>query len=480
MMNKKQFLIYLVMVFCSSHMMAQSLKPGFDKVEYRDLMKISAQFGDTEYASKFIVPEKYRKDYRSEEIGLVNMWELWTDEKGTVIVSLRGTTEQSESWLANFYAAMVPAKGELKFAKNEIFKYELASNPKAAVHVGWLVSTAFIFKDMQPKLDAAFAAGSRDMLIIGHSQGGAIAYLLMAHLLNLQEKGLLPEDLAIKTYCSAAPKPGNLYFAYDYESKTQSGWAFNVVNSADWVPEVPVSIQTLDDFNDDNPFSNAEQMIKNERLASRVVMSYAFKKLYKPTKKAQQNYQKMLGDITSKSVRKLIEGFEPPEYYESNDYVRVGRTIVLYADEDYYENNPSAELGVFKHHFHNSYLYLLDKLNFEVATGYHKDTLDGEWELTHMDGYDISKAEQIPYIRISGNKINGDSGCNTFTGPMETGNKLFNVGEQMVITKMLCPGEIENIFIKHLQNASSYQIRQNKMLSLYRGDKAILRFIRVN
>ena len=52
-------------------------------------------------------------------------------------------------------------------------------------------------------------------------------------------------SLNIKTYCSAAPKPGNLFYAYDFEHITEGGWAFNVVNSADWVPELPSTTQTV-------------------------------------------------------------------------------------------------------------------------------------------------------------------------------------------------------------------------------------------
>ncbi len=94
---------------------------------------------------------------------------------------------------------------------------------------------------------------------MGHSQGGAIAYLLTAHFYNLQQQGKLPADIRFKTYCSAAPKPGNLYFAYDYETTTRGGWACNVVNAADWVPETPFSVQTVSDFNTTNPFVNAKK-----------------------------------------------------------------------------------------------------------------------------------------------------------------------------------------------------------------------------
>src|SRR5690606_17113241 len=127
----------------------------------------------------------------------------------------RGSTLNQASWLANFYAAMVPAKGELQLSKDEVFSYELASSPLAAVHVGCLVATGFLAGDIQGQIDSCYSEGMKEFLIVGHSQGGAIAYLLTAHLLNLQKQQKLPHDIRFKTYCSAAPKPGNLYFGYE-------------------------------------------------------------------------------------------------------------------------------------------------------------------------------------------------------------------------------------------------------------------------
>lgn len=342
---------------------AQQLKPGFDKAEYLDLMRISAQFGDSSYREALPVPEGYTLAYDSPVMGLENKWSLYTRVDSVAVISLRGTSEKSESWLANFYAAMVPAKGEMKLSENESFTYQLASNPKAAVHVGWLVGTAFLPKDTLPKIESCYQAGIKDFLIMGHSQGGAIAFLLTAHLYNLQQQGVIPSDIRFKTYCSAGPKPGNLYFAYDYEAMTQNGWAYNVVNSADWVPEVPVSIQTVEDFNEVNPFVNVKEIIRQQKFLTRIVMNHAYNKLYKPTRKAQKNYQRILGDITSKRVQQLVPGFEPPAYYKSNDYVRTGATIVLQADEAYYALYPNDRNKIFIHHLHPPYIYLTERLN---------------------------------------------------------------------------------------------------------------------
>jgi hypothetical protein len=37
---------------------------------------------------------------------------------------------------------------ELQLNDKEVFKYKLATNPKAAVHVGWLLSMAYLSKEL--------------------------------------------------------------------------------------------------------------------------------------------------------------------------------------------------------------------------------------------------------------------------------------------------------------------------------------------
>ena len=342
---------------------AQQLKPGFDKNEYKELMFISARTtANSAYFKDFPEPSNFKMIYQSKPIGLDNLWDLWTNSQNQAVISIRGTTEKPESWLSNFYAAMVPAKGELKLNEKEVFSYQLATNPKAAVHVGWLLSMAYISKEIIPKIREQYQKGTKDFLIMGHSQGGGIAFLLTSHLYNLQQLDQLPKDIRFKTYCSAGPKPGNLYYAYEYEALTQGGWAYNVVNSADWVPEMPISIQTLKDFNNVNPFTNAEVIIKKQKIPQRLVLKYIYNQLNKPTKKAQENYEKYLGGMTSKMIKKSINGFDPPLYYNSNHYVRTGATIVLLPDDDYFKKFPDDSTKLFPHHFHAQYLLLLDKL----------------------------------------------------------------------------------------------------------------------
>ncbi len=360
----RKFVVMLVVWNCFyNSLTAQNLLPGFDKAEYEEMLKISARTSKIPvYSDTFPAPQRFEKLYESPEMGLENLWDLWTDRQGQAVISVRGTTANMNSWLANIYAAMVPAAGSLTLEKGYTFEYRLAENPKAAIHVGWLLSTGYLVRDILPKLDSTYKAGTKNILIMGHSQGGGIAYLLSAHLYSLQKSGRLPADIRFKTYCSAGPKPGNLYFAYDYEELTYGGWSFNVVNSADWVPEVPLSIQTVTDFATTNPFTNAKATIRKQKFPNKLVLKYVYNRLSKPSIRAQRNYQKFLGRHTSKMVGKQLNGFQAPEYYNSNNYVRTGTTIVLQPDADYRTIWKDSDTNVFVHHSHTCYMFLLRRL----------------------------------------------------------------------------------------------------------------------
>lgn len=359
----KSILSFLILLIASFPIYAQQLQPGFDKEEYRELMLISAVTGaNPSYSDSLPHTQQFKMLYQSQAIGLDNLWDLWINEDKVCVISLRGTTGKSESWLANFYAAMVPAKGVLTLNGKEQFSYQLANHPQAAVHVGWLISMAYLSQEIVPKIKEQYQNGTREFIIMGHSQGGAIAYLLNSYLFHLQRNNELPQDMKFKTYCSAAPKPGNLFYSYEYEAMTQGGWAFNVVNAADWVPETPISIQTLNDFTEVNPFVGAKPMIKKLKFPNNLVLNHVYNQLDKPTKKAQRKYEKYLGRLISKMIGNHLPNYTPPQYFKSNNYVRTGTSIVLLPTEAYYEATAKEPQHVFIHHSHKQYLKLLDNL----------------------------------------------------------------------------------------------------------------------
>lgn len=345
-----------------SYLTAQILKPGFDKYEYLELLKVNAKCTNPATFKDIPNPDEFRLRYSGPVVALDNAWELWTNGQNVAAISIRGTTAKLESWLANFYAAMVPASGRLLLSEKDTFKYILADNPNAAVHAGWLVATAFLSKTILPQIDSCYQAGIKNFYIVGHSQGGAISYLLTAYLYHLQLSKKLPSDIRIKTYCSAGPKPGNQFFAYDYEALTQEGWAYNVVNSDDWVPEVPVSVQTTSDFPIVNPFRFARAAIKAQKFPKNLVMRHLYNRLDKPTRRAQRNFEKYLGRVMGRYVVKSLKDFKTPEYYPSDNYVRTGNYIVLKGNPDYYTRFPLDKKKIFQHHMFDAYYYLAQRL----------------------------------------------------------------------------------------------------------------------
>lgn len=355
------WIIILVGLTVSDSLAQVRLTPGFEKEEFLELLKISSRQGDSLYNPDLPAPEKFEMIYRSESMGFDNRWDLWTSNDNLACISIRGTTIKQVSWLDNFYAAMVPSKGSLKISDTFVFDYHLSNDPRSAVHTGWLISTAFLARDIIPKLDSLYQHGFKEFLIMGHSQGGAIAYLLTSHILNKQALGLLPPDIRIKTYCSAAPKPGNLYYAYDFENQTKGGWALTVVNAADWVPQAPFSVQTVTDFVRVSPFTHAKASIKKQPLLKRIVLNKVYNSLVNPTKKANRKFQKHLGENLEIFVKKVFPDFESPGYVNTNNYVRTGQQIVLYPDLEYYNSFPQDERKIWTNHMFESYLYLTSR-----------------------------------------------------------------------------------------------------------------------
>lgn len=339
------------------------LKTGYDFDESMELIKVNFRFADSVEFPDFPAPQRFKHEYRSPVVGFDNCWDFWKDANGTGLISIRGTTGSLPSWGSNFYSMLVPATGTMKLTENDTFSYHLANDPAAAVHVGWLYSTGMLMKDILPKIDTFLLNGGTDLLITGHSQGGAIAYLVTAHLWSLRASGRLPQTLRLKTYCSAAPKPGNLRFAYSYESMTFPGWAFNTVNAADWVPETPFSIQTVNDFAQTNPFSEAKQLMKGIKIPVRWVLKHAYNKMDRPTRKSQQRFEKYLGRKLGKIMQKSAPGFEPPEYLNENAFARCGIMVSLVPDEGYFALYPNyAKENKFLHHSIQPYLYLMEQM----------------------------------------------------------------------------------------------------------------------
>ncbi|MCE7054337.1 hypothetical protein LZF95_06600 [Algoriphagus sp. AGSA1] len=68
--------------------------------------------------------------------------------------------------------------------------------------------------------------------------------------------------------------------------------------------------------------------------------------------------------MISKGVTKQLPAFTPPQYVQSNYYVRTGTTLVLRPDEAYFNwySNEADTKNIWQHHLPVQYLYLAEKL----------------------------------------------------------------------------------------------------------------------
>jgi hypothetical protein len=180
-----------------------------------------------------------------------------------------------------------------------------------------------------------------------------------SYLYYLQESGGLPRDIVFKAYCSAPPKPGNLFYAYDFDFITRGGWGLTVVNAADWVPEGPFTVQTLRDFNPDFPFRNIDKALKKQPRLVRLVIRGKYNKLRRRTRKAAKAFRSILGEMAYRQVRKALPGFRPPNYADGSNYQRAGLPIVLEPDSAYYRLFPNATENLFQHHVLEAYDWLV-------------------------------------------------------------------------------------------------------------------------
>lgn len=341
------------------------LQPGFDAKEYVSLFSLSRYHSSIpDSAQRAVTKDPYQLVYRSPEMGLKNQWTFHVKDNRIGVISIRGTVADKISWLENYYFAMIPTVGSLNINDSTVFNYKLAASKDAAVHTGWTLGLAFMAPDIENKILEYYHKGVKDFYIFGHSQGGAIAFLLRSYLFYRQQSGNIPYDIIFKTYNSAAPKPGNMQYAYDYDFINRGGWAFTVLNAADWVPESPYSLQTLHDMNASNPLIHANESLQTQKFLLRLAGKYYLHRVSKKPERLQKMYTRYFGEKMYKmAISKALPGFQMPAYYPSVNYMRAGNPIVLMPDSAYYEkfNYQPEKKNYFVHHSFEAYYYLVKK-----------------------------------------------------------------------------------------------------------------------
>jgi hypothetical protein len=236
------------------------IAPGYDQQEPREMLALCAY---VEAGVQPPIPDPrpaWALLFDSPPIGpFENKWQLWqraADKR--FAIALRGTVAEGGSILEDVISVMVKAEGTLSIGGIHC-PYKFAADPEAGIHLGFAVGTLLLLTDSASGILAQLPkykiqAGS-DIYITGHSQGAAMATLLRSY---FEYVGGLPANCSVKTYVFAQPKPGNQHYADDFEERfchEGAEMAFRVTNSLDWVPQVPFTLQFVDDIDKPNPLS---------------------------------------------------------------------------------------------------------------------------------------------------------------------------------------------------------------------------------
>lgn len=96
------------------------------------------------------------------------------------------------------------------------------------------------------------------------------------------------------------------------------------------------------------------------------------------------------------------------------------------------------------------------------------ETLAGKWQLQPVLASDTSSGK-IPELNfdLTNNRFHGNSGCNAISGSFVLKADGLTFNQQMISTKMACPGYNEKIFMDNLFKTNRYEIKQGVLHLMY-------------
>lgn len=112
-----------------------------------------------------------------------------------------------------------------------------------------------------------------------------------------------------------------------------------------------------------------------------------------------------------------------------------------------------------------------------------KAALQGAWELNYISGPRIAFAGLYPdnkptiTFNLKETTVSGRNSCNSYAGKLNVNGSKISFKEPMMVTKMFCPGEGENVYMNTLQKIDSYSVSEDgKTLNFIMGDIVMMRF----
>ncbi len=109
------------------------------------------------------------------------------------------------------------------------------------------------------------------------------------------------------------------------------------------------------------------------------------------------------------------------------------------------------------------------------------NVLNGTWVLTELTGataaLDVLYPNKKPNVRFdtANLKLSGNAGCNTFNGPLKISGSTIDLSAPMAMTRMLCPGDGEKMFLDAFTTANGWTVRDQE-LRLMKNDMMVMKF----
>ncbi|MBU2938362.1 lipase family protein [Lacinutrix sp. C3R15] len=236
--------VVLTILFLSIFLQVSAqLKPGFNVNEATSTIAMCNSFNFIKQfgTNKNIIPAHFNLHYSSDILSMDNKFEVYKNDT-IAIINYRGSTDKMISWVENCYSAMIPAKGTIVIDKKE-HDYAFASAENAAVHAGYALTVVLLSEEIIAQIKSLNAKEIYNIIITGHSQGGALASLTRAYLENVP-KGKLSKQNRYKTYAYAQPMSGNKEFAEEYNTRfSELETSYSIINKEDPVPYMPFNYE---------------------------------------------------------------------------------------------------------------------------------------------------------------------------------------------------------------------------------------------
>ncbi|MDC0231072.1 lipase family protein [Aureispira] len=307
----------LLLVF-STYSFSQ-LREGFDPDEVKTCISMcnSYTFLDLYGSDTKILPKGYKKVYTSPVMGMDNKFQVY--ESGNLaVINFRGSTAKVTSWIENMYSAMVPAKGVITLGKAK-HPYCFAKDTGTAVHSGYALAVVIMSNTIIEQIKKLNNKEIYNIIITGHSQGGALANLTRAYLENLP-KGKLSSKNVYKTYAFANPMCGNKEFSEEFHARfCDKNMSYCIINPEDWVPQMPMHY-------DEEGSLFSKESLKDFLFGKKAfdIRKIGMQLVIRKFEKNLKDYINSSNRLIEKTISKAYGTIDMPDYIRDINYFQTG------------------------------------------------------------------------------------------------------------------------------------------------------------